>query len=79
MVFVHNERIHINLHPLMAYHVEFRDVGNDPELEAFDFLKIPFDAGTQSLELISQLLSTANPFMRSYFSELVQNLLKLMQ
>lgn len=79
MVLICDQTIDIHLHSLLTYRVEFRDVGNDPELEAVDFLGIPFDARPQPLELVSHLLSTADTLMRSQFRKMVQDLLNLMQ
>lgn len=70
MVLMCDQTTNIYLHSLLAYRVEFRDVGNDPELEAIDFLGIPFDAGPQPLH---------NTLMRPQFRKLVQNLLNLVQ
>lgn len=76
---MYNKRIDICLHSLLTYRVEFRDVGNDSELEVFDLLRVPFDARPKPPELVAHLFSTSDILMRSQFGKFVQNLLELVQ
>lgn len=72
MVFMCNKAIDIYLYSFMAYHVEFGD-GNDSELEAFDFVGIPFDASQQSPEFVSHFLSIADSSLGRNSEKLSRN------